>query len=123
MLPTDSKARKEIPMYEGLFKFFPRALAAVAHHSFVGSKQHHAESPVYWDRSKSTDELDALLRHVLDEDWEAVAWRGLANLEKKLEAKDADEKGKSDCIAQRMRGCFSYWQGKRKPEVFYGSSR
>lgn len=34
-----------------------------------------------------------------------------------------NEKGKSDCIAQRMRGCFSYWQGKRKPEVFYGSSR
>ena len=85
-LPTDSKARKQVPLYEGLFKFFPDALAAVAHRSYVGSKQHHPEKPVQWDRSKSGDELDAMMRHVLDEDWEAVGWRALANLQKKIEA-------------------------------------
>jgi len=85
MLPTDSKVRKTIPLYEGLIKFFPDALAAVAHRSYVGSKQHHPESPTSWDRSKSADELDALLRHMIDEDWEAVAWRALANLQKKIE--------------------------------------
>jgi len=84
-LPTDSKTRKEIPLYEGLFKFFPDALAAVAHRSFVGSKQHHPDKPISWDRSKSRDELDAMLRHMLDEDWEAVGWRALANLQKKIE--------------------------------------
>ena len=26
-----------------------------------------------------------MMRHILDEDWDAVAWRALANLEKKLE--------------------------------------
>ena len=89
MLPTDSKERKEIPLFSGLFKFFPRALAAVAHRSFVGSKQHHPDKDVWWDRSKSGDELDAMLRHMLDEDWDAVAWRALANLEKKLEIEAA----------------------------------
>jgi len=84
-LPTDSKARKEIPLYTGLFKFFPDALAAVAHRSFIGSKQHHPEDPVWWNRAKSGDELDAMMRHVLDKDWDAVAWRALANLQKEIE--------------------------------------
>ena len=84
-LPTDSNERKLIPLYTGLFQFFPDALAAVAHRSYVGSKQHHPEKPVSWDRSKSGDELDAMMRHVLDGDWDAVAWRALANLQKQLE--------------------------------------
>jgi len=95
-LPTESTARKQIPLYEGLFKFFPDALAAVAHRSFVGSQQHHPDEGVSWDRSKSTDELDAMLRHVLDEDWDAVAWRALAHLQKKLEKQYADEERKRD---------------------------
>jgi len=86
-LPKGTTERKQIPMYRGLFKFFPDALAAVARHSFFGSQQHHPDQDVSWDRSKSADELDAMLRHVLDEDWEAVAWRALANLQKKLEEK------------------------------------
>lgn len=84
-LPTDSKTRKMIPLFTGLFKFFPDALAAVAYRSHVGSKQHHPDRGVEWDRSKSTDELDAMLRHVLDGDWEAVSWRALANLQKEIE--------------------------------------
>lgn len=85
-LPTDSKARKCIPLFTGLFKFFPDALAAIAYRSFVGSKQHHPDDEVWWDRTKSGDELDAMMRHVLDGDWEAVAWRACANLQKKIEA-------------------------------------
>lgn len=86
MLPTDAKERKQYPLYRGLFKFFPDALAAVAHRSYMGSAQHHGEDGgVWWDRSKSGDELDAMLRHVLEEDWDAVAWRALAHLQKQLE--------------------------------------
>ncbi len=84
-LPTDSTERKQVPLYEGLFKFFPDALICVAHRSFVGSEQHHPGESVRWNREISTDELDAMLRHMLDEDWEAVAWRALANLQKKYE--------------------------------------
>jgi len=103
-LPTDSKIRKMIPLWSGLFVFFPDALAAIAHRSYVGSKQHHPDEPVSWDRSKSTDELDAMLRHVLDEDWEAVAWRACSNLQKQIERgydpykeeHDANQEGKHD---------------------------
>jgi hypothetical protein len=34
--------------------------------------------------SSIADELDALMRHMLDDEWEQVAWRAMANLERKL---------------------------------------
>lgn len=88
-LPTDSAERKTYPLYRGLFCYFPRALAAVAHHSWQGNEQHHPGTSLHWDRSKSSDEEDALLRHVLEGEWEAVAWRALAKLEKVLEERAA----------------------------------
>lgn len=84
-LPEDAKARKEYPLYRGLFQYFPNALAAVANHSWKGNQQHHPDKPLHWDRNKSTDEEDALLRHVMQGDWEAAAWRALAKLQKHLE--------------------------------------
>jgi len=93
-LPTSAAVRKQIPLYSGLIRYFPDALAAVAHLSQVGNDQHNPGQPLHWDRSKSGDELDALTRHL----WEAgtldtdgvrhsakVAWRALANLQKELE--------------------------------------
>ena len=49
---------------------------------------------MHWDRNKSTDELDALTRHLIEAgkiDTDGmrhsakVAWRALANLQKELE--------------------------------------
>jgi len=102
MLPTNAKARKNIPLYSGLIKYFPRALAAVAELSRIGNDQHNPGKPLHWDRSKSGDELDALCRHLFDEamgtevDADDVlhatkrSWRSLADLEKKLEARERD---------------------------------
>ena len=61
-------------------------LACVAKVSLKGGLQ-HGQTPetLHWDRSKSGDELDAMMRHILDEDWGQVAWRALANLEKQIE--------------------------------------
>ena len=85
-LPTDAKERKAIPVYTGFINYFPKAIAAVAKVSLVGGIQHgQTAETLHWDRSKSGDELDALMRHILDGDWEQVAWRAMANLEKKLE--------------------------------------
>lgn len=94
-LPTDAKERKNIPLYSGLIKYFPDALAAVAELSRIGNDQHNPGQPLHWDRSKSSDEHDALCRHL----WEAgtididgvrhstkLAWRALAALQKELEA-------------------------------------
>ncbi len=92
ILPTENKKRKLIKIYSGVIKYFPRALCAVALRSAEGSEQLHPHEPMHWDRDKSPDELDSMMRHMLDEDWEAVAWRALANLEKKIEDKIEEER-------------------------------
>lgn len=77
------------------------ALTYVAHVSYVGSQQHNPGKPLFWDRSKSGDELDALARHLLEAgtiDTDGVrhsgkvAWRALANLEKTIERERATSK-------------------------------
>lgn len=97
-LPTESKARKGRPIFSGVLLFFPDAIAAVAQCSQVGSGQHHDDGSIWWDRSKSGDELDALARHLLeagDIDTDGirhsakVAWRALANLQKEIEHEQA----------------------------------
>lgn len=89
ILPTDAQERKRIPIYSGFINYFPLAIAEVAKLSFKGNEQHNPGTPLHWDRSKSGDELDAMMRHVLDEDWTEVAWRAMANLQKKLEKQNA----------------------------------
>jgi len=84
-LPTDAQLRKDIPLYSGVIRYFPDALVAVAKLSHAGNEQHNPGTPLHWDRSKSGDELDAMMRHVLEEEWDAVAWRALANLQKHIE--------------------------------------
>jgi hypothetical protein len=85
-LPKEAQERKAIPVYTGFINYFPRAIAAVAKISLSGGLQ-HGQTPdtLFWDRSKSGDELDAMMRHILDKDWGQVAWRAMANLEKHLE--------------------------------------
>ena len=93
-LPVDAKARKSIPVYSGFVNYFPDAMAAVAELSRVGNDQHNPGKPLFWDRSKSGDERDALMRHLLeagtvDADGvrhsTKVAWRAMANLRKEIE--------------------------------------
>jgi len=86
--------RKQMPIYSGLLKYFPDAIREVARTSYLGNIQHHPDKKLHWDRSKSTDELDALARHLMEAgtiDTDGVphsakvAWRALANLQKELE--------------------------------------
>lgn len=95
-LPTDAVERKGVPIFSGVLKYFPDAVAMVARLSKVGNEQHNPGKPLFWDRSKSGDELDALSRHLIDagtDDTDGiphsakVAWRALANLQKELESK------------------------------------
>lgn len=88
-LPTDAQTRKTIPAYTGFVKYFPRAITEVSRISMIGGIQ-HGQTPetLHWDRAKSGDELDAMMRHILDEDWAQVAWRAMANLEKYLEREE-----------------------------------
>lgn len=77
--------RKKFPMYRGLLKYFPDALAAVARVSYDGNEQHHPGTELHWDLSKSKDEEDALIRHLMEDDLPKVAWRALAALQRKIE--------------------------------------
>ena len=95
LLPEESSERKTYPMYSGLVAYFPHALAEVSHLSYKGNMQHHPDLPLHWDKSKSTDELDALMRHMVDGDWVHVAWRALANLERKLTGQCTYENGQT----------------------------
>lgn len=104
-LPTDAQARKNVPMFSGLLKYFPDALAEVARVSKIGNDQHNPGKPLFWDRSKSQDELDALTRHLVDagkidsdgiRHSAKVAWRALANLQKELEAAEGTPEGPAD---------------------------
>jgi len=90
----DAKTRKQHPVASGVLDYFPDALMAVAHVSFVGNEQHNPGKPLHWDRSKSTDEADALIRHFLERGTNdsdglrhsaKVAWRALALLQKEIE--------------------------------------
>lgn len=80
-----AEERKTYPLYSGCIKYFPDALLAVAHHSYKGNEQHNPGTELHWDRSKSPDELDAMMRHVTERAWVDVAWRALANLQKEIE--------------------------------------
>jgi hypothetical protein len=87
--------RKQRPVFSGVLQYFPDAIREVARCSWVGNEQHNPGKHLHWDRSKSTDEADALVRHLmeagtLDTDGirhsAKVAWRALALLQKEIEA-------------------------------------
>lgn len=93
-----AQQRKATPIDRGFNRYFPDAIRAVAQLSLIANDQHHPGSPLHWDRNKSTDEADALMRHLLDagDNWDAldddgvyhvvkVAWRGMAMAQKILE--------------------------------------
>jgi Domain of unknown function (DUF4406)/Domain of unknown function (DUF5664) len=96
----NDKNRKEYPMYRGLLRYFPDALAEVARVSQTGNRQHNDPNlPMHWDRKKSKDHGDCLMRHLteagkIDEDGmrhtAKVTWRALAMLQ--IELEEANQK-------------------------------
>jgi hypothetical protein len=92
-LPTDAKARKDVPIATGFLDYFPDVPAEVARVSLEGNRQHNL-GPLHWDRSKSTDEADALMRHFMERGKRDVdgqrhsakmVWRACALLQKEIE--------------------------------------
>lgn len=95
VLPTAPAARKAIPLYSGLLRYFPDALVAVAECSQDGNDQHNPGEPLHWAREKSKDHHDCIARHLLDvgsQDERGIrhsarlAWRALAALQLEIEA-------------------------------------
>lgn len=102
-LPTDAKERKKIPIYSGVLRYFPDAIAEVAKVSYNGNEQHNSGEPLHWAREKSGDHEDALVRHLLDiggfdslgnRHSAALAWRALAILQLEIEKEKLNASGK-----------------------------
>lgn len=90
-----SDNRKDYPLVRGVLDYFPDALLEVANVSKVGNDQHNPGEPIHWAKEKSTDEADALMRHLIDRgkyDTDnvrhsaKVAWRALALLQREIDA-------------------------------------
>lgn len=94
--------RKKYPLARGVLDYFPDALMEVAHCSLVGNDQHNYGEQMHWAKEKSTDEADALMRHLiqrgtLDDDGirhtTKVAWRALALLQRELDNETKEQSG------------------------------
>jgi len=90
---TKADERKATPIFSGCIAYFPDALKEVSKCSLEGQVQHNIGSKdLFWDKTKSTDHLDSMIRHSIDHKsnpidddgvlhFAKVAWRALANLQ------------------------------------------
>jgi hypothetical protein len=86
-LPTDSAARKGVPLYSGVLKYAPAALAGIAKISKSGNEKHNPGQPLHHARGKSSDHGDCILRHATDvADIEAAFERGAEKTSEHVEA-------------------------------------
>lgn len=90
----EAARRKQIPVASGVLGYFPDAIRAIAHCSWVGNEQHNSGEPLHWSRHKSSDHADCLMRHFMERgtiDSDGVrhstkaAWRSLALLQLEIE--------------------------------------
>ena len=97
ILPEDPKERKLISIDSGFIEYFPHAIVEITKQSMKGHLQHYdKDEPLHWDKSRSSDDRDAMQRHRIDlksceldgdlygqlEASAAMAWRAIAICEK-----------------------------------------
>ena len=94
-----NNVRKQSPVTTGFLDYFPLAVMEIARCSAVGNEQHNPGAALHWDRAKSGDEADALVRHLMERgtmDSDGIrhttkaAWRARALLQKELEGVPQD---------------------------------
>lgn len=95
-LPTNPDERKSLPIWSGVLAYFPDALLEVSRVSKIGNDQHNPGEPLRWSREKSTDHMDCVIRHMIDDMSNPVdsdggrhlakaVWRLLARLQLNIE--------------------------------------
>jgi hypothetical protein len=79
-LGTDREERKNTPVFSGVLKYAPAALAGVARISMAGNAVHNPGQPLHHARGKSNDHADCVIRHAMDvADILAYIERGFSN--------------------------------------------
>lgn len=98
-----NEERKETKVFQGVIRYFPNAIREVAKCSLASNRQHNGDAPLFWDMSKSKDELGSLTRHLVDlasgEEYDEdgtlnlakIAWRALGALERHLRGDESFE--------------------------------
>lgn len=98
---TEHARRKARPLYTGFLVYFPDAIGKVAELSLIANEQHHPGTPLHWDKSKSQDHNDCIIRHMIDDVkgikiddddvWHKtkVAWRAMAELQEECDREAA----------------------------------
>ena len=96
MSVTDSKLRKQMPVYRGFLQYFPDAVHLVAMLSARANEKHAPGKPIQWVKGVSADHEDCLARHLIDIDKMDpemgldyrvhVAWRGMAQLQAAIDS-------------------------------------
>lgn len=91
----DSTERKSFPVATGFLDYFPDAILAASEASYLATAQHHDDGVMRWDRPKSRDHHNCLLRHFIQRgtvDTDGVRhstkvfWRAGAILQLEIEA-------------------------------------
>lgn len=94
ILSEDQEERNQMALFDGFLAYFPNAAAEVAKLSYAATQQHHPDEEMHWDRSKSLDHKNKIIRHAIDagriddrgqRHSAALAWRAMANLQEELE--------------------------------------
>jgi len=94
-MPVTAEDRKAIPIASGVLDYFPAALIDVAKVSRQGNDQHNPGQRLHWARDKSTDQVDTIVRHLMERGGRDIdgmrhsakaAWRCLALLQSEIEA-------------------------------------
>lgn len=95
-----------MPAFTGVVMYFPDTWGEIAKVSVLGNQQHNPGEALHWARGKSTDQMDAAFRHMIDNasgnprDTDGTyhlakaAWRILAQLQLQIEADAAMGAGK-----------------------------
>jgi hypothetical protein len=66
MLPIDDKSRKDLPLWDFMFGYFPDAWVEVVKVAVAGNKQHNPGEKLHWARGKSMDQMNTAFRHQFD---------------------------------------------------------
>lgn len=101
-LPADSAERKNVPLWRGLLRYFPAALAGAARISKKGNDKHNPGEEMHHARSKSTDHGDCIMRHLMDVEEDYGAGKG----------RDVDGTPQVDMLVWRALAFAQEWHEK-----------
>lgn len=68
-LPTDDKARKSLPLFQQLVRYFPKTLREMTKVSVVNNVRYNPDrepADINWNRGKSPDQFGSAFRHMLE---------------------------------------------------------